>query len=405
MTVPANSLTIAADSFKTAFAGFQDTFFSYGQDIFFILLTISIVLKGIEYAWTKDLTESMPDWLRELFGAMFFYTIMQNLKWLITLPASANFIGASIGLVIDPSSIVLKGVTISNKIMQPLQKAGFLDSGLAMLIGIICCVAIMFCMISIAMNVAVTLICTQGLISISPLFLCAGAFKPSAPIARNLIDAIIGNSIKLIGFYLTIYAGNKAMDIMANSIDGTFSPTTSSFDQYCYIIAVVTLFYAVAKTFPEQLARLVSGVIQENRGISAMAAATAAVSAVAKTQTMTSTALKAAQIAGGVLAPIGRAAGAVVANTMAHYRQISSSQSSASAVSKTARAMGNALTTTAKETGNAVSDRFRDITNRATGGSSQSIKSVAERIYQNTQRTNAKTQADKFKQNAGDSQK
>lgn len=391
--VPSDALTSAMNTFKTAFTSFQHDFFGYGQAIFFSLLTIAIVLKALEYAWTKDITESLPDWIRELIGAGFFWTVMQNISWLSSLPNSANAIGSKYVAGIDPSSIILQGVIMTNTIMQPLNKAGLLSAGAAMLVGIGCCFVIMFCLINIAMNVAVTAICTQGIISISPLFLAAGAFKPTSPIARNAIDAVIGNSVKLMGYYLVIFAGNKALATMAGQISGTFDPNSQSFDQYTYIIAVVALFYGVAKTFPDQIARLVTGVIQENRGINAMAAAMAAVSVAAKAMPAAAASAAAAKTAGSAFKPAAQTAGATMANALANYREISSSNPSSTMASKVGAAMKQAVGTTAGATASNVSDRFRDLASRATGGGGNNVKSVAERVYQNTQSVKSQTQA------------
>lgn len=395
--VPSDALTSATNIFVTTFQGMQNDFFGYGQAIFFGLLTISIVMKGLEYGWTKDITESLPDWIRELIGASFFWTVMQNLSWLTAFVSSASSIGNKYVSGIDPSSIILQGVTMTNTILQPLNQAGLLKAGAAMFVGIGCCFVIMFCLINIAMNVAVTAICTQGIISISPLFLAAGAFKQSSPIARNAIDAVIGNSVKLMGYYLVIFAGNKALTIMAGQISGTFDPNSQSFDQYTYIIAVVALFYAVAKTFPDQIARLVTGVIQENRGINAMAAAMAAVNVVAKAMPAAAAAAAAAQAAGSAFKPAAQAAGATMANALANFREISSSNPNSSTASKAGAALKQAVGTAAGATANNVSDRFRDLASRATGGGSNNVASVAERVNKVTNSTKAQTQANQNK--------
>lgn len=395
--VPSDALTSATNIFVTTFQGMQSDFFGYGQAIFFGLLTISIVMKGLEYGWTKDITESLPDWIRELIGASFFWTVMQNLSWLTAFVSSASVIGNKYVSGIDPSSIILQGVTMTNTILQPLNQAGLLKAGAAMFVGIGCCFVIMFCLINIAMNVAVTAICTQGIISISPLFLAAGALKQSSPIARNAIDAVIGNSVKLMGYYLVIFAGNKALTIMAGQISGTFDPNSQSFDQYSYIISVVAVFYAVAKTLPDQLARLVTGVIQENRGINAMAAAMAAVSVVSKAMPALNAAITAAQGASSAFKPAAQAAGATMANALANYREISSSNPNSSTASKAGAALKQAVGTAAGATANNVSDRFRDLASRATGAGGNNVASVAERVNKVTNSTKAQTQANQNK--------
>lgn len=370
MSVPQDALTAATKTFQTGFIGIQNDFLGYGQSIFYYLLLIAIVLRGLEYMAKGDIGSNLPEWTRELLIAMFFYTLMLNLPWLSSLPNSATKIGLGYLGTVDPSSIVVQGVNVENKILDPILNAGLLDAGAAMIVGIIASVVVAFCMINIAINVALTLIITQALISISPLFLAAGAFRPSVQVARNLIDAIIGNTVKLIGYYIVIYVGNKSITTVMGQIDGTFSATSSSVDQYGYIIAVVALYYAAAKTLPEQLAKLVSGVVQENRGTEIGAAAMAMQKMATSLAPLASQAAR--MSAGGV-----SIAGSTLANAMANYRQISSSQGGGigAATKATASALGNL----AKSTGGSVADKFRSI----------SQSGVTTRMQQATRTANA----------------
>ncbi len=390
MAVPQQALSTAMSTFKSAFVTIQQDFLGYGQSIYFLLLTIAFVLKFLEYAAGKDVAETMPHWIRELLVASFFYTVMVNLSWLSTLPASANTIGLSYLGSIDPSSIILQGVNMANIIMNPLVDAGIMSVGATMIIGIICSVVIMYCLINIALNVAVTMIVTQALISMSPLFLAGGAFQASRQVARNVIDAIIANSVKLAGYYLVIYIGNKTLNTMMSQIDKSFDPTTTSIDQYCYIVAVTALYYAVAKTLPDQLAKLISGVVQENRGTEIGAAAMAM-------QRMASTLAPLASTAKAAVAPVAaealKMAGSTMANALANYRQIASSTGS-SGMSTVGKATGNAFGNLAKSTGGTLADKYRDLASRMTGGAGNpNVKSASERMHQATQSTKAQTQA------------
>lgn len=397
MALSQDALTFATETFRSSFIGIQADFLGYGQSIFFILLTITIVWKGLEYGWSKDITESMPSFIRELIGAMFFYSVMMNVVWLTSLPKSAMVIGQKYIVNLDPSSIIVQGVVMCNTLMTPLIKAGLWDAGASLIVGLIACGAIMFCLINIAINVAVTTVITQALISVSPLFLAAGALKQSSQIARNLIDSIIGNTVKLIGYFLVIYAGTKAITTMSAQIDGTFDPATSSIDQFSYIVSVVGLYYGVAKTLPDQFAKLVTGVLQENRGIDAVAAAMSAMRIASNVMPAAKVATTAVSAVSGA---VGKTAGSTMANALANYKSISSSQATggSSVGAKIAGAGGAAIGNLAKSAGGAVADRYKDLASRVTGGGGNSnIKSVAERMNSATQATKSQTQANNSK--------
>lgn len=93
MAVADNELSTIAQSFLSNFQSIQSNFIAYGQTIFFSLLGISIVLKSLEYAASGDLGQTLPQWMRELLIAMFFYMLVINLTWLASLPNSAEFLG------------------------------------------------------------------------------------------------------------------------------------------------------------------------------------------------------------------------------------------------------------------------------------------------------------------------
>ena len=390
MAVPQQALSTAMATFQSGFVSIQRDFLGYGLTTFLLLLTIAFVIKFLEYAANKDVAENLPNFVRELLIAGFFYSVMLNLSWLSTLPASANQIGMGYLGTVDPSSIIVQGVNIANTIMKPLEDAGILATGATMFIGLICSVVIMFCLINIALNVAVTMVVTQALISMSPLFLAGGAFQASRQVARNVIDAIIANSVKLIGYYLVIYIGNKTLSVMVSQIDKSFNPLSASIDQYCYIVAVTALYYSLAKTLPDQLAKLVSGVVQENRGTEIGAAAIAL-------QRAASMLAPAGAAAKAIAAPVAteamKMAGATLSNVLANYSQMAASTGT-SGIQAAGKAASSSFGNLVKSTGGAVADKYRDIASRLSGGAGNpNVKSVSERMHQSTQSTKAQTQA------------
>lgn len=377
MATPSDSLTAATNTFKTTFIEIQHDFLGYGQTLFFSLLIIACVLKFLEYSANKDVAETLPHWIKELLTISFFYTLMINLPWLSSLPNSAKQIGLSYLKKTDPSTIVTTGITMAAKILKPLNDAGILNFSAMTLIGVICAGVVVFCMVSIAVNVAVTLIVTQALISISPLFLAGGAFYATRQMARNAIDTIIGNSVKLLGYYLVIYAGNKTIDELMTQIAGTFDPKTVALDQYGLIIAVTTLYYAMAKTLPDQLAKLATGLVQDNRGTDIGTAAVAL-------QKIASSLTPFSKMASSTIAAAAKNRTNTEGSRGANYQEIKSN-SGRGGISAASKAATSAIGNLAKSTGGALANKYKDLASKDTGGASNpNAKSVSQRMNQST---------------------
>jgi type IV secretory pathway TrbL component len=127
--------------------------------------------------------------------------------------------------------------------------------------------------ISIALELALTMIVTTALISAATFFLGFGALDATSSFARQTLDLILGNCVKLLGIYLVVAAGSQTITAAVSSIPASII----AFDPYAWIVAVVLLFWMVAKHLPPQMARIVSGSVLDSPHTNAAAMALATI--------------------------------------------------------------------------------------------------------------------------------
>jgi P-type conjugative transfer protein TrbL len=264
-----DALTHAAQNYINTFSGFTGQFLQWGQWLFFGLLLINMVWLTIWYAFDHaSFTESMPNFIKKFFVIALFYTIMMHADWLFQILKTAQVMGSTLTHApIDPSSLIAQGIGIGNKIIAPIQKSSILTSFFGVIIIALVYVVILFVFITIALELALTLIMTTALITVATFFLSFAALSATQPIARQTLDVILANCVKLLGIYLVVAAGSQTMMDVVNSIPDKIT----SFDPYAWIVAVALLFWLLAKNLPAQFAKIVSGSLNETHGTNAAA--------------------------------------------------------------------------------------------------------------------------------------
>jgi P-type conjugative transfer protein TrbL len=370
-------LSTAAQNYMATFNGYVNQFLQWGEWLFFSLLVINVVWLALWYAFDRhSFSESMPSFIKKFFIITFFYTVMMNPSWLSEILKTVQFMGSTLThSPIDPSSLISQGIGIGNQVIIPIAKSSILTLGLGLIVIAMVYVIVLFVFISIALDLALTLILTTALISIATFFLGFAALGATTQIARQTLDVILANCIKLLGIYLVVAAGSQTIMAVASTI-----PTEIvSFDPYAWIVAVVLLFWLIAKNLPNQLAKIVSGAFHETQGTEAAALAMAATS-------YSRSALPALKLAtnatGAIALNIGKLAGSTLYNAGAHFNH------SLSAKGSVARginaAVGGSLTNLGQSVTGNVSDRFKNITSKLAGEGNayQRISSVPERMNQ-----------------------
>lgn len=378
-------LTHTVNQYIGAFSGYVGQFLAWGKAIFFTLLTINIVWITLWYAFDKNsLTESLGDFIKQFFVIALFYTILINHSWLVELMKATSSMGKTLtGIPIDPSSIVSNGISIANKILVPLQEASILTGGFGLLVGFVAWLVITFTFVSIAINLSLVLIITTALITMATFFLGFAALGATNKIARQALDVVLANCVKLLGIYLTVGVGAKTISSIAASI-----PTkVLSFDAYTWIIAASLLFWLISKNLPEQLAQIVSNCIQESRGTDAAALAMSAVRYARMS-------MPAAQVAAGGAMGMAKIAGSVGHNAMGHAW----ANKSMGAEIGTSQAIKGTVKDIASSAFGTLSDQFKHLGSKLVGG--QGLAAKAKDIPGFAQRMHKETQA-LYAQSAG----
>lgn len=272
-----DSITQATTTYMEAFAGFVSQFIAWGQHIFFSLLLINFVWLALGYAFDKaSIVEGFSDFLKRLTVMGIFYALLCNPSWMESLLNSATSMGFSLShVIIDPSSLVSIGIGLANKIIQPISHTGILELSFGVFFAMLVYVGIIFCFISVAIELAITLIITCALVCISPLFFGFASLGATNQVARQALDVVIANCIKLLGIYLCVAAGLSTISYVESLVPST----VGSLDDYCWILACVVLFWQVAKQLPPQMARIISGAFRENQHADAAAIALSVVGA------------------------------------------------------------------------------------------------------------------------------
>ncbi len=265
-------LTSAAQTYIKIFSSYLNQLLIWGQWLFGALLVINMGWLWFWYATDKDnVVEGLSDFLKKFFMILLFYTIMVNHHWLLNLLTTTQVMGQKLtGIPIDPSSVIANGIMIANKILIPLQNSSLLTSGFGLLLGFIVYLFIVLAFISIALDLALTLIMATALISLSTFFLGFAALGATSQIARQSLMTLLGLCIKLLGIYLVVGAGSKTIATVAAAIPIKIL----AYDAYIWVIASVALFWLLARNLPGQIARIVTDGMQDNLGTNVPAFAT-----------------------------------------------------------------------------------------------------------------------------------
>lgn len=380
-------LTDSTQLYIHTFNGFQSQCLLWGQTLFFSLLGINLVWLCFKHAVEhRSVSESMPKFIGQFFVISFFYTLMMNVPWLTSMLDSVLMMGQKLNhLPVDPSSLISDGFGLGNQILQPLNKASLLTSGFGVLFVGIVYLIIMFVYISVALDLSLMLITTTALISVSTFFLGFAALGATTHIARQTLDVILINCIKILGIYLVIACGSQTLLTAANTIP---TDKISDFEPYWWLVADAGLFWLIVKNLPNQLSRIISGVFQESKGAGVIASTVAAIND-------TKMAMPAVNLAAATAMGVAKLATSVGANAVVHgMKGASMGGVAAGAVA----AVGGSMKDLGAAVKGSVSDHFKSMAGKSFKDSSgqNAIPSVAERMYQGTQ---------KVKTSMGDSSK
>jgi len=387
-----NIVTHAANSYIQIFSGYVNQFLQWGKWLFFSLLVINLVWLALWYAFDRHaLAETLPSFLKKFFVISFFYTVMIHPAWLGSVLHTAQSMGQSlVHAPIDPSSIIAQGLGLANKLIVPVSHSSLLTMGFVFLLMLAVYIVVLFVFISIALDLALTLITTTALISIATFFLSLAALGATNQIARQTLDVILANCMKLLGIYLVVAAGSQTIAATALSVP----PEIKTLDPYVWIVAVAVLFWLLAKNLPNQLARIFSGAIHDTHGESAAALMIA-------TNQLSKVAMSLGKVVGNTLQGAAKLTGSTAYNALQHFKKAAmESDSSPMSVLKTT--MGGTMQHLGQAVAGKFSEEMKNITNQFVGGAGlqQPISSVSSRMYQASKNLQGKIQQEKTRQSS-----
>jgi|GEM_PF-2425951 len=378
-------ITQAVNMYTGMFAGYIDHFLQWGEEFFYVGLVITIVWMCLWNAFDKQsFTEATSEFIKEFFIIALFYTLMLNgIHWLQSIPQTAQSIGKTLagGSLVDPSSIIDRGINAINYISTALHDAGWVDKLMYSLIFGIIELVILFVFISIALDLAVTILLIQFFIVVSGFFLAFAVFPFTRSVARKTLDLVMANSMKLMALYIIVAAGSKLLNLLSEEFTGPGAKFT--IDAVYTYTATVLLFWLISKNIPSQVARIFSEVVQESRGTSAAGLAMAAINT-AKTH------YPAMQMAAGGATGLTKIAGSTIGNMGAHFNHAQAS--GAGLAASVGKALGGAGRNTLGSIGGSVSDHFKHITEKLSGGKGMVDEQGNKNIPKFAQRMHAAAQ-------------
>lgn len=258
-----NTLTQVAQTYLAIFSSYFHQFLQWGEWLFYSLLVIQIVWMTLWYAFDyASFSESMSGFIKRFFVITFFYSIMSNPSWLAEILKTTLFMGKTLtNTSLDPSSLISIGIAIGNKIIIPIEKTNLLSTGFSSVLILIVYAWVVFVFLSVAIDLAITLIVTTALIAAATFFLGFSALETTAHIARQTLNIILENCFKLLGLYLVVGATNRTVPLLVNCIPKEMM----NFDAYVWIIAIALLFWSLARNLPRQFAKIASNAIQDSQ--------------------------------------------------------------------------------------------------------------------------------------------
>ncbi|MFZ0219061.1 MAG: hypothetical protein WAL30_02505 [Candidatus Aquirickettsiella sp.] len=252
------AFSAALTQYLTSFSSYLNPLLHWGQWLFISLLTINLVWMALWHAFDQDsFSQSMPAFIRKFFVIGVFYTIMIHPDWLTQLLQTAEFMGGTLTKIsLTPQAIIASGIKLSSKIMIPLAGGNLLTGGVGFIVPLLVSLVVLFVFLSVILDLLVTLITTTLLISMASFFL--GLAPQSETVARQTLNTLLLNCMKLLGLYLVIAVGLQAMRPLTTVVPMQYT----ELDPYVWISAVVLLFWFLSKTVPRQLSHIVAGFVE-----------------------------------------------------------------------------------------------------------------------------------------------
>ena len=230
------------------------------KGLFYYLAGLQIVISAIWLMFKGDPIEATVKTIQIFFTISVFYTlVLFGGSWMPQLINGFISIGTtSSGITsLTPSSVMGQGVSIGFAIMDNFSHWGWITHPFGSLLACAILIAIIILYALLAAEIAIILIKSYVLISLSGLMFAFGANEAVRPIAMNYFKAVIGIGLQLLVFYLIMGVGVQIGHDWANLIGQ--AAQQHELKPFLVVMAAVIVFYMVVKNVPPFIAGL-SGV-------------------------------------------------------------------------------------------------------------------------------------------------
>ncbi len=275
-------LSKITDSYTDVFSGYVDKLTHYGKEIFVVLLVINITWIALWYAFDKDsLAAGMSGFLKKFTVAIIFYCVMINPQYMSSLIDTSTQMGLGITgqKNLDPSSIIDIGMNVGLAALASIKGLSFIFNASGIIVALGVFFIVIFCFMSVALQVAVTLVIATALAMFSCFTLGFSGLDATAGMARKSIDALIGACFKLLGYYVVIGASLPVFESWKTLPKDFFHDTR----QAAFLCSAALMFWLLSKSLPAVFERVGGGLIGETAGVdfAAIAVSTAKTAAMA----------------------------------------------------------------------------------------------------------------------------
>lgn len=230
------------------------------KGLFYYLAGIQIVISAIWMMFKGDIQEAFVKTLQIFFTISVFYTlVLFGGSWMPQLINGFISIGTTSSGIssLTPSSVMGQGVSIGFAIMDNFSHWGWVTHPFGSLLSCAILIAIIILYALLAAEIAIILIKSYVLMSLSGLMFAFGANEAVRPIAMNYFKAVIGIGLQLLVFYLIMGVGVQIGQDWAHLIGQAASQ--HELKPFLVVMAAVIVFYMIVKNVPPFIAGL-SGV-------------------------------------------------------------------------------------------------------------------------------------------------
>ena len=309
------TLTDVANAFKATSGSWITTALAYARHLFVLLVALELAWTGVTYVLQRD---SLPDFVAnlvlKLMGVFFFLAVIQNAPtWIPAIVGSFSQAGSAISgqsVVLDPSATFGEGLQLAKTMLATLNNPAFLTAVLAILLAVLCSIAVVVAFAVVAGQLMVTLIESYIVISAGLFFLGFSGSRWTLPFSERYVGYAISVGIKLFMLYLIVGLGETlAHDWLPLFKAGSPSPP----EVYIGVAGSALVFMLLGWQIPSMAASLMNGSPSMSLGglantASTMVAAGAAVggAGLAVSGAVTAASVSAATMAAARLNPSSR---------------------------------------------------------------------------------------------------